>query len=127
MLVARPLAEARLRQALASFPATVLLGARQVGKTTLARTIASQGQRPFLYLDLERAADRRAISEPETFLAATADRLVVLDEIHRAPGLFPELRGIIDDRRRHQRAVQRIGDDSGERGLLCHYGRLYAE
>ncbi|MCY3640239.1 MAG: ATP-binding protein [Gammaproteobacteria bacterium] len=84
--------------------AVALIGARQVGKTTLALDIAERTQG--LYLDLESRADRQRLAEPALFLAEHSDRLVVLDEIHRAPGLFPELRGIID---RGRRAGQRTG------------------
>lgn len=86
----------RLRTA----PAVVLLGPRQVGKTTLARDIADERGSGALYLDLERAADRRRLEDADAFLRAQNGVLVVIDEIHRAPGLFEVLRGIIDDRRR---------------------------
>lgn len=79
-------------------PAVALLGPRQVGKTTLARAIANA--RPeAIYLDLERATDRARLAEPEAFLEPLSGRLVVLDEVHRVPKLFEELRGVIDRRR----------------------------
>jgi predicted AAA+ superfamily ATPase len=84
---------------LRDFPAVVLLGPRQVGKTTLARAIAGRRGDRALYLDLERPADRRRLDDADAYLRAQAGRLVVLDEIHRLPGLFEVLRGIIDDRR----------------------------
>lgn len=93
-----------LEQRLAEVPAVVLLGPRQVGKTTLALTVAAA--RNALYLDLESEADRAKLAEPELYLAAHLDRLVVLDEVHRAPGLFPVLRGLID---RGRRAGRRSG------------------
>ncbi len=77
----------------------VLLGPRQVGKTTLARQLAAHWPAGTLYLDLERPADRRRLEEADTYLRAQRGKLVVIDEIHRAPGLFEILRGIIDDRR----------------------------
>ena len=81
-------------------PGVVLLGPRQVGKTTLARTIASRrAKSSALYLDLERPTDQRRLQDADTFLRAQAGKLVVIDEIHRAPTLFEILRGIIDDRR----------------------------
>ena len=49
-----------------------------------------------LYLDLESERDRAKLAEPELYLADHLGRLVILDEIHRAPGLFPVLRGMID-------------------------------
>ena len=79
-------------------PGVVLLGPRQVGKTTLALEVASSG--PSLYLDLESPADRAKLAEPELFLAAHADELVILDELQRIPELFATLRGVIDRGRR---------------------------
>jgi predicted AAA+ superfamily ATPase len=92
-------------------PAVVLLGPRQVGKTTLALEMASQRKEQPLYLDLERAADRRRLDDPDAYLRAQAGRLVIIDEIHRAPALFETLRGIIDERRRQ-------GDRAGHFLLL---------
>lgn len=88
-----------LRDRLAWSPAVALLGARQVGKTTLARRIAAE--RPgAIYLDLESAGDRARLGRPDIFLQANRDRLVVLDEIQNTPELFDELRGEIDADRR---------------------------
>jgi uncharacterized protein len=75
-----------------------LLGPRQVGKTTLALAVAAA--RPAVYLDLDSPADRAKLAEPELYLAAHADKLVILDEIHQAPDLFGVLRGQIDAGRR---------------------------
>ena len=87
-------------------PAVVLLGPRQVGKTTLALTLAESWPEGCTYLDLERPADRLRLGDADAFLRAQGSRLVILDEIHRMPGLFEVLRGIIDERRR---AGQRFG------------------
>ena len=84
--------------ALESQAAVVLLGPRQVGKTTLALEIAAQ--RPSVYLDLERDADRQILTEPDLYLDEQAGRLVILDEVQQLPGLFKSLRGQIDRRRR---------------------------
>jgi len=91
--------EPRIEQRLRSTPAVVLLGPRQVGKTTLARRIAAARGRNGVYLDLERPADLRRLDDVDAFLRAQAGSLVVLDEIHRVPGLFAVLRGIIDQQR----------------------------
>lgn len=79
-------------------PAVALIGPRQVGKTTLALEIAAQ--RPSIYLDLESDADRAKLAEPELYLAGHEDKLVILDEVHRLPDLFQNLRGLIDRGRR---------------------------
>ena len=75
-----------------------LIGARQVGKTTLARHVAQQLEGT-LYLDLETSADLRKLEEAEPFLRAQVGRLTILDEVQYAPHLLTELRGIIDLRR----------------------------
>lgn len=78
--------------------AVILLGPRQVGKTTLALEIA--GQRPSVYLDLERDADRQILTEPDLYLDEQVGQLVILDEVQQMPDLFKNLRGQIDMRRR---------------------------
>lgn len=87
-----------LREVLEEVPAVVLVGPRQVGKTTLALDL--HAQRPSVYLDLESAADRAKLSEPELYLADHERELVILDEVHRVPELFRSLRGLIDRARR---------------------------
>jgi len=87
-----------LADALAHAPAVALLGPRQVGKTTLALAVGKS--RNALYLDLESEQDRAKLAQPELYLADHQDNLVILDEVHRAPGLFPVLRGLIDHARR---------------------------
>ena len=86
--------------------AVALLGPRQSGKTTLARRIAATCDS--VYLDLELADDRRRLEDVAGFVRAHEDRLVVLDEIHRAPELFPELRGHIDEGRRKGKGTGRF-------------------
>lgn len=87
---------------LQEFPAVAILGPRQVGKTTLAHQLSEQKtlQQSALYLDLESPPDLAQLSDPNAFFAAHADRLVILDEVQRLPGLFAVLRGVIDQRRR---------------------------
>jgi len=87
-----------VRSSLAEQAAVVLLGPRQVGKTTLALAIAEE--RPAIYLDLEREADRVVLGEPDLYLDEQAGKLVILDEVQQLPGLFATLRGQIDARRR---------------------------
>lgn len=97
MLIKRRIAD-RLRTLLDESPAVALLGPRQVGKTTLAQDLGEG--RSSLYLDLESDADRAKLSDPELYLAAHEDKLVILDEVQRMPGLFQNLRGLIDRGRR---------------------------
>jgi predicted AAA+ superfamily ATPase len=92
------IAQRDIEDALARQAAVAIIGPRQVGKTTLALEIA--GERPAVYLDLESPADRAKLAEPELYFAGQAGNLVVLDEIHRAPGIFQPLRGVIDRARR---------------------------
>ena len=79
-------------------PAVALLGPRQCGKTTLARQIADETDA--VYLDLTDPLHVARLSDPRSFLARHEERLVVLDEVHRAPELFLALRSLIDDGRR---------------------------
>jgi predicted AAA+ superfamily ATPase len=88
----------KLSEALAHSPAVALLGPRQVGKTTLALEIGQTVNA--LYLDLESEQDLAKLAQPELYLADHQDRLVIIDEVHRLPGLFPVLRGLIDQGRR---------------------------
>jgi predicted AAA+ superfamily ATPase len=95
-------AKPRLIELLARFPAVALLGPRQVGKTTLALSLTEEqdADAAALYLDLELPSDRAKLADPELYLSEHEDRLVILDEIHRLPGIFQTLRGLIDRRRR---------------------------
>jgi len=91
-----------LGEELQFLPAVALLGPRQVGKTTLALEVARNI--PHVYLDLESDRDRGKLAQPALYLESHLDKLVILDEAHRAPGLFPVLRGLIDQARRSGRA-----------------------
>ena len=87
-----PLLEASLN----AFPVVGLVGARQVGKTTLAKAITHASSRRTVFLDLERPSDLAKLKDPEMYLEGHQDKLVVLDEIQRQPGLFPLLRALVD-------------------------------
>lgn len=106
-------------------PAVALLGPRQVGKTTLALEAARA--RPSIYLDLESERDRAKLSQPELYLAQHLDKLVILDEVHRTPELFPVLRGLIDQARRQgRRAGQYLLLGSASLDLLKQSGESLA-
>jgi predicted AAA+ superfamily ATPase len=94
--------QALLAEELQLSPAVALLGPRQVGKTTLALEVARDI--PHIYLDLESERDRSKLAQSELYLESHLDKLVILDEVHRAPSLFPVLRGLIDQARRMGRA-----------------------
>lgn len=97
---------ATVESALQRQAAVALLGPRQVGKTTLALSLAEKT--PSLYLDLESRADRAKLSDPALFLERHEGRLVILDEVHRVPELFQTLRGLIDKGRRKGRRTGRF-------------------
>ena len=97
---------------LAYSPGLVLLGPRQVGKTTLAKTIALQYPGA-LHLDLQLEADRAKLSQASGFLAAHRDRLLVLDEVQFVPALFAQLRPEIDAQRTAGRFLL-LGSASGQ-------------
>lgn len=102
MMIVREIASL-VRHRLDQMPCVVLLGPRQVGKTTLALSLRDELGPNAIYLDLESRADRARLTEPESYLALHQDKLVILDEIHRVPELFSVLRGQIDQRRRSGR------------------------
>jgi uncharacterized protein len=87
----------KLSDALLQTPAVVLLGPRQTGKTTLA--LGAAEKHSGVYLDLQSPRDRAKLKEPELFFEDHFGKLVILDEIHHVPGLFPILRGMIDRQR----------------------------
>lgn len=86
--------------------AVALIGPRQTGKTTLALEIART--RPSTYLDLEDPNSRNYLQNPVLFFENEEDRLVILDEIHKMPELFPILRGVIDKGRRKNKGKGRF-------------------
>jgi len=76
-------------------PVVAVIGARQVGKTTLARRIAERRKGPTHVFDLESAADLARLTDPLLALSPLKG-LVVLDEVQRRPELFPTLRVLAD-------------------------------
>ncbi|PCJ29081.1 MAG: ATPase [Rickettsiales bacterium] len=95
-----------IEKALSRQPAVAIIGARQVGKTTLALDIAKG--RTSLYLDLESYIDREKLQDPIFFFDQYPDDLIILDEIHRMPELFQTLRGVIDSDRRKGKKTGRF-------------------
>ncbi|MDX8389478.1 MAG: ATP-binding protein [Mariprofundaceae bacterium] len=81
-------------------PAVALLGARQVGKSTLAAMVMEQLPNA-MYLDLERPSDLNKLADPEAFFQQFQHRFICLDEIQYAPELFAVLRSVIDRNKRN--------------------------
>ena len=85
---------------LSEAPVVALLGARQVGKTTLAEQVVAKWPGPYTVFDLEVATTREALSVTPEKLLRESEGLVVLDEVQRMPELFEVLRPICDSRNR---------------------------
>ena len=95
--VDRPELRRAVRRGLTEAPVVALLGARQVGKTTMARQIAADWPEPTVIFDLERTEIREALSRAPERVLRNRKGLVVLDEVQRLPRLFEALRPICDD------------------------------
>src|SRR6185436_4927253 len=90
------LAAEPLRRLWRQFPAVLIIGARQVGKTTLARRTFSR----MTYVDLEEPRTRERFEDDPTFqLERLRPASMILDEAQAVPTLFPALRGAIDRQR----------------------------
>ena len=98
--IARPDLLAAATGQLSEVPVVALLGARQVGKTTLAEQVVSGWPGPFTVFDLEVATTREALSVTPEKLLRESEGLIVLDEVQRMPELFEILRPICDSRNR---------------------------
>ena len=94
----RTLLQQKLKTLLKNYPAVALLGARQVGKSTLAKDILNP--KKSIYIDLELPKERNKLSDPEAFFEFHKQKLICLDEIQLKPNLFSILRGVIDQRKR---------------------------
>jgi len=100
------LALSQIEKSLNRQAATAIIGPRQVGKTTIAYNIAEQ--KDAIYLDLEDREDRIKLTSPKLFFDQFQEKLIILDEIHRMPGIFDELRGAIDRGRRNNNKFSRF-------------------
>lgn len=104
--------EEQLIQGLKSMPVVVILGPRQVGKTTLALDFAKPLlDKPVHYLDLELDSDLAKLDDAESYLRRFENQLLVIDEVQRKPDLFRIIRGLVDIRKR-------AGDKAGHFLLL---------
>jgi predicted AAA+ superfamily ATPase len=91
-----------LERSLKASPVVAVLGARQVGKTTLAQQIVSRRKGTSSFFDLEQPQDLARLDEPMLALEPLRG-LVVLDEVQNRPELFPVLRVLADRPRRPAR------------------------
>lgn len=119
--------EAQLLEALHSMPVVALLGPRQVGKTTLALSVADVINKETQYLDLESDVDQNKLSDAEAYLRRFEGRLLILDEVQRRPDVFRILRSIVDERRRKgERNAQFLLLGSASRELMQHSSETLA-
>ena len=77
-------------------PVIAIIGARQVGKSTLAKSLMGKDE-PAIYIDLEKASDRLLISDIEAFLILNKDKTIIIDEIQFVPEVFQEMRSFVDE------------------------------
>lgn len=96
-MIARSRHVAAIRRRLRTFPVVALLGARQIGKTTLGGLVARESGKRVHRFDLEDPADLSRLDDPMLALASLRG-LVILDEVQRRPNLFPALRVLADRR-----------------------------
>ena len=96
--------ETFVKENLSVFPAVVILGPRQCGKSTLVKMLY-QNSNAYLYLDLQNLDDLNKLREPMLFFQANQDVTICLDEIQLVPELFSVLRSEIDRHRRPGRFI----------------------
>ena len=85
-----------IQRSLLNFPIVGVVGARQTGKTTLAKAIGHEQPEAVVYLDLEVPSDLAKLADAELYLRSHAGSLVIFDEVQRQPELFPLLRALAD-------------------------------
>ncbi len=97
--------DVELRQLMKTFPAVAILGARQVGKTTLAKSLAKKKGVVSEYIDLENPNDRRKLADTFSYLTSVENKLVIIDEVQVMPEIFSVLRSVIDAKRKNGRFI----------------------
>lgn len=90
---------------LSYFPAVALVGARQVGKTTLAKSIAANIANEVEYIDIEFPEDALKLRDAAFYLKRIEEKIVIIDEVQRMPELFPILRSLIDQHNKAGRFI----------------------
>jgi len=94
-MIDRPLELEALDRLLRRFPVVGIIGARQVGKTTLARDFSARTGKKVVYYDLENPEDLARLTDPMLVLKQHKG-VIIIDEVQRMPGLFPVLRVLAD-------------------------------
>ncbi len=95
-------ASKKVRKLLEKFPVVGIVGPRQIGKTTLVKSLLDEKS---IYLDLESDVDLPKLTEPGLFFRTNSEKLIIIDEIQQMPELFPLLRSIVDENRRPGRFI----------------------
>jgi hypothetical protein len=98
-------AQLHLEKLLTQFPAVVIVGARQIGKTTLAKRLVTVIGQDSVYIDLELPSDRAKLQNAELYFEYNKGKCIILDEVQRDKNLFPILRAVIDQDRRPGRFI----------------------
>jgi uncharacterized protein len=87
------------------FPVVGIIGPRQVGKTTLVKSILKMASKEAIYLDLELPSDLNLLRDPELYFRENIKSTLVLDEIQHVPNLFAVMRSLIDVNRKPARFI----------------------
>lgn len=98
----------RLRELLGTFPVVCILGPRQCGKTTFAKTVLPRWR----YLDLEKPSDLAMVTDDPESQLQKWERHIIFDEAQRVPTLFPVLRSFIDQDRKQNGRILLLGSVS---------------
>ena len=87
-----------IKKLLNYFPVVGILGARQVGKTTLVKELIPELTKQVSFIDLESTSDLIKLTDPELFFKNNEDKCIIIDEIQRRKDLFPLLRSVVDNK-----------------------------
>jgi uncharacterized protein len=87
--------ESELISSLVDYPVTAIIGARQTGKSTLARYLMKQLNQ-YVYLDLENPEDLAKLQDPKAYFDLHSDKTICIDEVQRKKELFPIIRSVVD-------------------------------
>lgn len=95
----------KLKEYAEDFPVLCLTGARQVGKTTLAKDFLMHKENECVYLDLEKPSDNAKLGDAELFFTEHSEKVIILDEVQVRPDVFPIIRALVDENRERLRFI----------------------